>query len=1368
MRLTVQGPDPSDRAGATRSLDLDVLDGIALSELRPHLAGITGHAGWLTAGARLAVGHRAVQDTDRCGQPPLVTGATLRLGRGHEDADEAALRAPLHVAVVVGPDTGHLVGLEHGFVVGRRGPDDEPVPGGPRPARLALHDRLLSAHHVELHGRAGRARARDRGSANGTLLDRSRRPGPRRRLGRRSRRLGPGWVRLHAGDRLHVGATVLEVRTPAHDGTPPHGRRAARSGVGASAWTWVAPTVGSAALAATTGHTVLLLCALLAPALALVQHLTDRRRAAADPGLASNDEVSPPPLDDPAHLTSATLAAVVGTGPPRGAADGFGSQRVVAVVGPRDLALGAARWLALGAVGSHGTRTLTVRADPSHLDEWSWARWLVAPTGRTGRGGPGQANDPRVTVMDGPVSLAALAAGTPDDADHRYVLVAPTAAAVPAWCRTVLLVAPDRAELVTDGTRQVVPLQVVDARWADTQARRVAGILTTGGSADRRLPAEVALGDLVGVPGPEVDEIVRSWRSPPDGLVATLGVDAAGPLDVDLVRDGPHVLVAGTTGAGKSALLRTLVLSLALRHPPERLAIALVDYKGGASFGACAALPQVVGQVTDLDGHLASRALTGLRAELRAREHAIAEAGCTDLAGLWAARAAGAPGPPPPPRLLVVVDEFRALAEDVPDFVPGLVRLAAQGRSLGMHLVLATQRPAGAVTPELRANIALRVALRVTDVTDSLDVLDAPDAAAIPADRPGRAVLRRGGGQVEHLQVARVRAPAAQVPVRPAAPWGAGDEGSTGPSSPETRHGPGGPTPRETSPGAVRSRALDARPGATRADDEDRYVAAVREAATGHLAQHPPWLPELPTLVTRAELVGTTTPCGHDGTGDCPENDCGSLVVGLADLPDEQRRARVRWEPGSGHLLVLGGPGSGRTTALRTLAAGAIELGWDVHAIGVDVAPWPRDLFGTVVGPDDPRRLARLFALLAASPPLAARPPLTTRTAFAARTADQDPPSSRPPQLVVVDGLEAVLAALEPVARGAATERLLDLLRDGRSRDVTLAVSAAPSAAVLALAGHFRDRLVLAVPDAVDQVLAGVPTELARGRRPPGRGVHLGPAGARECQVAVADDAPGPQGRWPALRLEPVPRHVRAADLEQTDRQDLADRDDLVGDRAHEVAGGQVDRVPVGRGGDRARVLHLDVSRGALVVGPAGSGRSGALGIVAGGLVQRGFAVHLVTTDPVLLRLPGMAWCGEPSGLTDLLDRLERDGPHAPGPRVVVVDDLDVLDQLHPIETERLARLTAGTPTPGGPPVRLVASASTARAATAYREPLARLRALRHGLVLDAHEPGSADVFGVPLDTAVDPVRGHRTGRGVLVHGREVDPVQVAELLGRP
>ena len=262
------------------------------------------------------------------------------------------------------------------------------------------------------------------------------------------------------------------------------------------------------------------------------------------------------------------------------------------------------------------------------------------------------------------------------------------------------------------------------ARWSDPDE-------------DRGLPDEVGLADLDLTPRP--------------GLAVPLGIGPDGPVVVDLVADGPHALVAGTTGAGKSELLRTWVVALAATHPPTALTFVLVDYKGGSAFDACARLPHVTGVVTDLDPGLGERLLVGLRAEVREREAALRAAGANDLRDV----------PSGPPRLVVVVDEFATLAAELPDFLGALVDVARRGRSLGLHLVLATQRPAGAVSDDIRANTALRLCLRTLDTADSQDVLGTADAADLPA--PGRAWLRRGG-EPEVLQVATGSRPTPDEP----------------------------------------------------------------------------------------------------------------------------------------------------------------------------------------------------------------------------------------------------------------------------------------------------------------------------------------------------------------------------------------------------------------------------------------------------------------------------------------------------------------------------------------------------------------------------------------------------------------------------
>jgi len=164
--------------------------------------------------------------------------------------------------------------------------------------------------------------------------------------------------------------------------------------------------------------------------------------------------------------------------------------------------------------------------------------------------------------------------------------------------------------------------------------------------------------------------------------------------------------------------------------------------------------------VTDLDPHLhlVRRSLTSLRAELTRREHQLAAAGVKDVEDLQALAARTREGLPsmPMPRLLLVVDEFAALARELPAFFTGLVDLDQRGRSLGLHLLLATQRPSGVVSREIRANAGLRFCLRVTDPADSVDVLDVGDAASIPASAPGRGFARLGPGGLVPFQVGRV------------------------------------------------------------------------------------------------------------------------------------------------------------------------------------------------------------------------------------------------------------------------------------------------------------------------------------------------------------------------------------------------------------------------------------------------------------------------------------------------------------------------------------------------------------------------------------------------------------------------------------
>ncbi|WP_394160581.1 FtsK/SpoIIIE domain-containing protein [Galactobacter valiniphilus] len=223
------------------------------------------------------------------------------------------------------------------------------------------------------------------------------------------------------------------------------------------------------------------------------------------------------------------------------------------------------------------------------------------------------------------------------------------------------------------------------------------------------------------------------------GLGAVVGDGESGPLSLDLIEHGPHALVAGTTGAGKSDFLRGWFATLAENHPPERLRFVLFDFKGGSTFGPFARLPHTECVVTDLDAEASERVLEALAVEVKRREAWLASHGAPDLAS--ASRLPGAPA-----HLIVAIDEFRVLAEEVPHVLQRLVRIATVGRSLGLHLVLSTQRPQGVISPDIRANVSLVVALRLASDHESSDVLGSTLASTIDPSLPGSAYVRLGGG----------------------------------------------------------------------------------------------------------------------------------------------------------------------------------------------------------------------------------------------------------------------------------------------------------------------------------------------------------------------------------------------------------------------------------------------------------------------------------------------------------------------------------------------------------------------------------------------------------------------------------------------
>jgi len=233
------------------------------------------------------------------------------------------------------------------------------------------------------------------------------------------------------------------------------------------------------------------------------------------------------------------------------------------------------------------------------------------------------------------------------------------------------------------------------------------------------------------------------------GLRVAIGLaSGAVPVSVDLVRDGPHALVAGITGAGKSELLVTWVTAIAGAFSPDEVAFVLADFKGGTAFETLRPLPHVAAVITDLYGHGAERGVRSLRAELRRREAVLAGHGARGIEEAPAAL----------PRLVVVVDEFAAFLHEHPQLGAVFTDLAARGRALGMHLILGTQRATGVIREALAANCPLRFCLRVSEPQDSRLMLGTDEASALPGDDAGRGlafVRRAGDGEPVLVRIAR-------------------------------------------------------------------------------------------------------------------------------------------------------------------------------------------------------------------------------------------------------------------------------------------------------------------------------------------------------------------------------------------------------------------------------------------------------------------------------------------------------------------------------------------------------------------------------------------------------------------------------------
>jgi ESX secretion system protein EccC len=782
-------------------------------------------------------------------------------------------------------------------------------------------------------------------------------------------------------------------------------------------------------------------------------------------------------------------------------------------------------------------------------------------------------------------------------------------------------------------------------------ARRLAP-LRLSAEGEEVLARTMSLADMLGV-----DDLanfdptaLRVAADADDVLRLPLGFDAEGrTVHLDLKESarggmGPHGLVVGATGAGKSELLRTLVTGLTTRHSPELLSLVLVDFKGGATFAGVTELPHVAGLITNLvdDLALVDRVRDALVGEQQRRQRILRDAGNVDsVRDYQLRRAAGQTAPDgkplePLPYLLVIVDEFGELLSRRPDFIELFVQIGRVGRSLGMHLLLATQRLEEGRLRGLEANLSYRICLRTFTAAESRTVIGTPDAYRLPPI-PGSAYLKVGEEVYERFRVAHASGPYETESAAERA--GAAQAAARLAARPVLF---GLRTPREAAverPG-VAGAGTQPRIAQRRSPEPIRQTemqVMVANLCRYGQAAHQVWLPPLPAALPLDALTGPVAAVPGRGLVAqwWPQQGLLRFPVGVTDLPSRQLQQPLvpDFAGEHGHLAVIGSPQSGKSTFLRTLMLSAMVTHTpdEVQFAAIDygggaLLPFERSPHVSgVAGRHDPQRVRRVLAeaaqLIAARERLMRELGLDSAAEFRrARAEGRLPAAARTADVfLLVDNWGAVRGELE-----GADAVLLDLAGRGLGVAVHLVLTANRWADLrTALRDAISGRLELRLNDPAESEInrrlarqygAAVP---GRGMAPPGVQYHVAlprldgvdsldglAAAQQDALTKIADGWDGPVA--PSVRV--LPERVLVSELPEA-----------AAATSHGAAPAPRG-VPIGLAESDLGTVVLDLEdqdAHFLVLGDSGSGKSAFLRAWLAGLTARRSAqdVRVVLVD---------------------------------------------------------------------------------------------------------------------------------------------------------
>ncbi|MFJ2399229.1 type VII secretion protein EccCa [Streptomyces sp. NPDC087843] len=940
--------------------------------------------------------------------------------------------------------------------------------------------------------------------------------------------------------------------------------------------------------------------------------------------------------------------------------------------------------------------------------------------------------------------------------------------------------------LVYEGTPDVLSYESAEAL-----ARQLAPLrMASGGDDDEPLLANLEFTDLLSLGDAASVDTKRTWRprSLAERLRVPIGVGEDGrPVMLDLKEAaqegmGPHGLCVGATGSGKSELLRTLVLGLAVTHSSETLNFVLADFKGGATFAGMAQMPHVAAVITNLadDLTLVDRMGDSIRGELNRRQEMLRDAGnYANIHDYEKARAAGAPLQPIP-SLVLVIDEFSELLTAKPDFIEMFVQIGRIGRSLGVHLLLASQRLEEGRLRGLETYLSYRVGLRTFSAAESRAALGVPDAYELP-NVPGSGFLKFGTDEMVRFKAAYVSGVYRTGPAQAAL---------------------GGALPVDRRPVLFTAAEVPVqyvavpqqRPAAT-AETDDALADTVLDVIVRRLeaqgpAAHQVWLPPLDSPPSLDGLLpglaavpgrGLTQP-GYEGAGRLV------VPVGLVDKPYEQRRDPlwVDFSGAAGHMQIIGGPQSGKSTLLRSLIASfaLTHTPHEVQFYGLDfgggglaaVAGLPH--VGGVASRLDPekvrRTVAEVYGVMTRREEYFRSSGISSIAEFRTKRARGDISVTDQPWgdvFLVIDGWGNFRGDYE-----AAEGVVLDIAARGLGYGIHLVLTASRSMEVRAnLKDHLMNRLELRLGDTMDseldrKVAANVPTGVpGRGQSP--QKLHFMGAVPRidgltsdtDLADATAALAAEVSRHWqapgaPEVRL--LPREFPAEQL---------------------PSGGSFPRrgVAFALDEDNLEPVYVDFEQDPffLVYGESESGKSNLLRLLIKQLTERypgdDCKLFVVDNRRSLLDVTPATHLAEYIPMSNamdhhmaaLVDLMQRRTPTAEvtaqqlrerswwrGPTVyVVIDDYDLVSTSG---GNPLSGLTELLPFARDVGVRFIIARSTAGAGRASYEPfMQRMKELGAQGVVLAGDPGEGDILG-----GVRP-RPMPAGRGVFVSRRRGKPL---------